>query len=287
MLLLFENLTQQQADICALVLSSSGLPYRLRKDRGGWGVWVDETHYYQAVETINHYFRENKIQPEHSEKPPALNMYMIISSAAAAVILLVVYVAVHMAGSADVAVTRFGASAYKIINGQLYRTVTALFLHADEVHLAGNMISIAIFGTAVCTIAGWGFGWLMILVCGAFGNLINAFMYESGHISIGASTAVFGAIGILVGYQSLKSRSVAKKRFAAWIPLACGLALLGLLGSGGVRVDIMAHLFGLVSGAAVGLVYAAGVRNPVGKTGQILSAVAVLMIIALSWRAGS
>jgi rhomboid protease GluP len=286
MLIIFENLTPRQADICALVLSSSGLPYRLKKENNGWGVWVDEAHYHRALDAMKQYFQENKnIFPIYEQKTE-FNAATIISGIIAAFFLLVSYMAVHMSGNAGDVVNRYGASAFMILNGELYRTVTALMLHADEVHLAGNMISIAVFGTAVCAVCGRGLGWLMILMCGVFGNLINAFMYETGHIAIGASTAVFGAIGILAGYQSLKYKGPFKRKPAAWVPVACGLALLGLLGSGGVRVDIMAHLFGFICGMVLGLIYAFVVKQCPGKFFQLASGTSVFIIITLAWGVG-
>lgn len=287
MLILFESLTQQQADTCALVLSSSGLSYRLNKDKTGWVVWVKEAHYYYARQAMDNYFYENKSNsyPIY-EKASAFNASMIISGMIAALLLLVFHIAVNLSGNADDVVSRFGSSAFMILNGEFYRTVTALMLHADEVHLVGNMVSIVIFGTAVCSVSGWGCGWLMILLCGAFGNLLNALMYKTGHISIGASTAVFGAIGILVGYQSLKSQRVSKRHAVAWVPIACGFALLGILGSGEGRVDIMAHLFGLVCGIVMGFSYAKAVKRPPGNIPQIISGMAVFAIIAVSWSIG-
>jgi len=286
MLIIFENITHQQADICALVLSSSGVSYRLKQDKNGWGVWVEEICYQQALQSMNLYFHENKNRFPVYEKKSEFNTATIISGILAAFFLLVSYMAVHMSGSADDFVSRYGASAFMILDGELYRTVTALMLHADEVHLVGNMISLAVFGTVVCAICGSGLGWLMILMCGVFGNLINAFMYESGHISIGASTAVFGAIGILAGYQSLKYQRPFKRKTAAWIPPACGLALLGLLGSGGLRVDVMAHLFGLICGMIMGLLYALMIKQCPGKFVQLASAASIFIIIVFAWGVG-
>ena len=98
-------------------------------------------------------------------------------------------------------IKHYGSSASQIIDGEHYRTITALFLHGDVLHLIGNMAGIALFGTAVCSITGWGVGWLMILFTGSIGNLLNAYFYQAGHRSIGASTAVFGCIGFLSACQ--------------------------------------------------------------------------------------
>jgi rhomboid protease GluP len=286
MLLLFENLTKDQADICALVLSASGIPYRIRKDRRGWGVWVADAFYKRAIGVMQDYFAENRVTEPVPEGPARVTPTIIVSGLAVALVLLLFHGVIGRTGNVDEIVDRFGASAFKITTGEVHRAATSLMLHADSVHLAGNMAGIVLFGIAVCAVTGGGLGWLMILMSGVFGNLVNAFMHESGHISIGASTAVFGAIGILSGYQFMKRRQTARNRFLAWLPLACGLALLGLLGSEGIRTDIGAHLFGFFAGIGMGLVYARLVRFPPGGSYQLLYAAVALLIIASAWAAG-
>jgi len=126
----------------------------------------------------------------------------------------------------------------------------------------------------------------MILLSGITGNLFNAYMYESAHVAIGASTAVFGAIGILAGYQGVKWKNRPGKIKKAWVPVACGLALLGLMGSGGVNVDIMAHLFGFGFGILIGGIYGLWVKNIPGHLIQWMCAAGVLGIVFGAWSAG-
>jgi membrane associated rhomboid family serine protease len=283
MYILFENLTRKQADICTLVLSASGLSHRISQDINGWSVWVDTAYYQQARKVMLDYFNENQEKPDsYEEEDIKVQRDSIISSLLVAAALLACHIGVMFSSSSREIINRFGASAANILDGEYFRTVSALMLHSDEVHLAGNMVGIFIFGTAVSSVAGWGLGWLMILLSGTFGNLVNAIMYESAHVSIGASTAVFGAIGILTGYQILKIRKK-KGAIRAWIPLACGLALLGLLGSGGVRVDIMAHLFGFCCGIFFGLFYALVFKEKAGKIYQFTFYIIFLTVAVLSW----
>jgi len=155
-------------------------------------------------------------------------------------------------------------------------------LHADTLHLAGNIIGIAIFGTAVCTITGWGAGWLMILTTGLVGNLLNAILYQTDHLSIGASTAIFGAIGILAAYQFFRKLRLPGQRIRAWLPLAGGIALLGSLGSGEF-VDLTAHLFGFIVGIVIGSIYAILVKKPVSRSIQVCCLLVTLSVIAMSW----
>jgi rhomboid protease GluP len=287
MYILFENLTQKQTDVCVLVLTSSGVLHRISKNKKSWDVWVDESHYERALVSMELYFRENRTAlQDFAEKNTELTRDTVISGIIISIMLLLWYIMVQNAGDTKEVVNRFGASAVKILDGEYYRSVTALMLHKDEVHLAGNMIGLFIFGTALCSVTGWGVGWLMILCSGVAGNLVNAYMYESAHVSIGASTAVFGAIGILAGYQGFKNKRTPNKMKTVWMPLACGLALLGLLGSGGVDVDIMAHLFGFFCGALIGGIYSLLIKKQPAKIIQWLSLTCMVAIVFFAWTAG-
>jgi membrane associated rhomboid family serine protease len=139
--------------------------------------------------------------------------------------------------------------------------VTALTLHGDSQHVIGNVISGSIFATAVSRRIGAGGALLAVTAAGALGNAANALVHHfgRGHLSIGASTAVFGAIGILAGFQTvllLARRHEPRRRKLRTIdlagPLAGGLALLGSLGAGGENTDLGAHGFGFLAGVLLG-----------------------------------
>src|SRR5262249_4043276 len=98
------------------------------------------------------------------------------------------------------------ASGWHIVKGQVWRTVTALTLHADATHLPGNVAAIALLGTAVCRLLGPGLGTWLMLISGAAGNAFTAWLREPSHSSVGASTAIFGAVGILAGLAFVRAR---------------------------------------------------------------------------------
>ena len=156
-------------------------------------------------------------------------------------------------------------------------------IHADSVHLAGNMAALALFFTVVCSVQGFGVGSFCLLASGALGNYFTALLYRTAHLSIGSSTAVFGAVGILIAHQTFNSFRVAKQRFKAWLPLGGGLCLLGLF-SEGEHTDILAHLFGLGSGMAVGCIFELFLKKPPGPLFQYLSFSLTLAVILLSWQ---
>ena len=279
--ILFENLTQDQADTYGLVLDAYGLTYFIRRSGSNWGIWVDETIHDRALELIAQYIEENP-HISLSDEQETETHQKTFTGIWASLILMACSIVVNMSGSVDTVVREYGASAYDILHGEIYRTVTALMLHANYPHLAGNMAGIAIFGTAVCNVTGAGVGWLMILLTGIFGNLANAALFRYGHISIGASTAVFGAIGILAAYQLTRKIKISGQRMKAWLPLAGGLALLGLLGSS-EHSDLTAHLFGFIAGICLGLLYALYFCNLLEKRHQIYCMVATIGMVVLSW----
>ena len=279
--ILCENLTQDQADSYGLVLDAYALPYSTKRSGSGWDIWVDETIHDKALELIEQYIDENPhiLLTDTQETETYQRTFTGIW---ASLILMACSIAVNMSGNADKIVREYGASAYDILHGEFYRTVTALMLHSGYPHLAGNMAGIAIFGTAVCSITGAGVGWLMILLTGILGNLANAVLYRYGHISIGASTAVFGAIGILAAYQLSKKIKIVGQRMKAWLPFAGGLALLGLLGSS-KHSDLTAHLFGYIAGICLGLLYALYLCYFLEKKHQIYCMGVTIGTVVLSW----
>jgi rhomboid protease GluP len=279
--ILCENLTQDQAETYGLVLDAYDLPYSVKKSGNGWEIWVDEKIRDRALELIEQYVEENPQVPllDAQEKETYQRTF---TGVWASLILLACQILVNMSGHADQIFTEYGASSHDILNGELYRTVTSLMLHAGYPHLAGNMAGIAIFGTAVCNITGAGVGWLMILLTGILGNLADAALFQYGHISIGASTAVFGAVGILAAYQLYRKITIPGQKMKAWLPIAGGLALLAFLGTG-EQSDLVAHLFGFIAGVCLGLLYALYLRGIVKKKHQTYCMAATIMTVVLSW----
>src|SRR5262249_44977121 len=132
---------------------------------------------------------------------------------------------------------------------------------------------------------GDGRGPLLVLIAGALGNAMNAVWHRTAHLSIGASTAVFAAVGILAATQlSVDRKSGPRLWFERVAPVVGGLALLGMLGAS-PHSDLLAHLFGLVAGMLVGLLAALTLRRrgPSSPVVQIVSAVLTFAIVAGCW----
>jgi len=281
MQILMDHLSREEAETFGLVLQASGVAYQSIQSAGEWTILVADDKLAPAVDLIQTYLQENKKTQPAAHRPGAA-FTKTFAGLWGSLVLLTVHVAVFRSQDAKSFVQVYGASARLILDGEWYRCITSLLLHADSVHLIGNITGIALFGSAVCSVVGWGMGWCLILLSGALGNWINAWFYQTGHVSIGASTAVFGAVGLLAAYQFIAKIQVAGERHRAFLPLAGGLALLALLGAA-VRTDVMAHLFGFLSGLTIGTVYCLSVRRSLNPPYQLAAMMITLAVLVGAW----
>lgn len=156
----------------------------------------------------------------------------------------------------------FSSSIRLIDHGEWWRPFTALFLHGDAQHIFGNLASGSVFGVLVAKTVGPIRGWALILAAGTIGNGLTSWLtYPQPFVSLGASTAVFGALGILSGAGIVENLRE-KIRFG-WLrvfaPLLAGVVLLGWLGGAqfGSNTDVFGHVFGFVAGVLLGGLFCA------------------------------
>jgi membrane associated rhomboid family serine protease len=267
----------------ALVLSSMGIAHAVRDAPPGWVILVSGDDQARAREAIRLYEAENRNWPPKRQRE--LLPYARSLAAPLVMLLLVLfYVVTGPASASSGWFARGTASSQRILHGEIWRTVTALTLHADTLHVLGNALTGSIFLSAVNRRLGDGRGPLLVIVAGALGNGLNALWHRGGHLSIGASTAVFAAVGILVATQlSADHRAGPRSWFERAAPIVGGLALLGMLGAS-PHSDLHAHLFGLIAGLAVGLAATLFVRpKKSSPLVQIASALLAIAIVIVSW----
>ncbi len=167
--------------------------------------------------------------------------------------------------------------------GEWWRPITALTLHSGLRHLAGNIIFGTLFGLFAGRLLGSGLAWFAIVVSGAMGNVLNTLLLESSHRSIGASTAVFAALGLVAGYV-WRAKLMSQERWPYRVgPIVGGFALLMYTGTGDANTDIGAHLMGFLCGFSSGMLLTLATIRPGDIRWQRFSAAAALILVCGSW----
>jgi rhomboid protease GluP len=120
-------------------------------------------------------------------------------------------------------------------------------------------------------------------VTGALANLIAAGAHGGSHVAVGASTATFGALGLLAALQYWRpSPWLTTARTRRWtIPVAT-LLLLAMLGAS-ANADVLAHGAGVATGVVVGFLAALRRRGPPGQLIQVACGLGAVAIVVLAW----
>ena len=281
-----------------LVVAAMDLPYWIEREDGAWVLFVEENARGQAAAALAEFEAEEQARV-HVQKPEPL----VIPKLALALTLVAMVIFYRMqTGANPVLIERGVAVDARILHGEWWRCFTALTLHGGVEHLVSNL-GLAVFAFAFAfSRFGTGAGLLGAVLGGAMGNLLNAFAHAAKpHASLGSSTALFASLGLLAGGE-LAARLMHRATRTGWqllVPVGAGLAFLSLYGGAGSNrdgtpimdtgnVDLMAHLFGLVAGVALGSVlFAAGLRRGARAWVQAVCGGAVIVVLAAAWMAAS
>jgi rhomboid protease GluP len=132
-----------------------------------------------------------------------------------------------------------------ILQGQLWRLFTPMFLHGSILHIALNMYALLAFGPTLERYYGHGRYIALYLVSGFAGNVLS-FMFSLAP-SLGSSTAIFGLLGaeavFLYRNRELFGSS-ARRALTNLITIAAINLVIGM--SGGI--DNWGHVGGLIGG---------------------------------------
>ena len=278
----FESRNRQSCADRALVLAAARIPHQLVDDGMTAALVVPAEFSTKAVEELRLYDDEN---PPHRPKTRKEVAYQDAVPGVVGYVLVVCAVA-WLAGYSIFGHNWFDAGRVDgtlIRNGEWWRTITALTLHSGARHLIGNIVFGVLFGLFAGRLVGSGVAWLAIVAAAATGNAANTLLLESAHRSVGASTAVFAALGLVAGFV-FRGQLMAQDRWSyRYGPIVGGLALLMFTGTGGPNTDIGAHLLGFVCGFLTGMLLIALGPVPTDRRSQAVAGGIALALVASSW----
>lgn len=268
----------------ALVLTAAGIDHRLIPGRTGVGLFVGVPDAAFAYRELTAFEQENRVR-RPAAPPPPVSRLDIQAAAIVAVLLIVVFWASRQGAFGQDWFLAGAAQAELFTAGQWWRVFTSLWLHADMAHLAGNLVLGGMLGIFLSQLIGPGLAWLAILAAGGGGNALNLLVQPPAHSAIGASTAVFAALGMLAVLMLKRQTPVWSKGLRRWLPLATGVTLLAFLGFSGFRTDVGAHIGGFAAGCLVGAGFLAlgPHRLPTGPRAQQVLGLLALTIVVATW----
>ena len=244
---------RHQAEQYALVLAAMGMRSSIALDGELFVLSVGYRDAARASYELAAYDRENQDTLPRRDRPLPTPPRLEVALLYWAVLLFFFAAARHAAFSVDW-LGKGAAQSGLMLGGEWWRAVTALCLHASSVHLLGNLAFGTVFLLLLAQLTGAGVAALSMVVAGTMGNVLSALVQTPQHTSIGASTAIFACLGIIVALRQSTRQGQAVSRLRNWTPVGGGLALLAFLGFSGENTDILAHVMGFGSGLVVGFV---------------------------------
>jgi len=274
---------RETAEEWALVLAAEGVAAAIRHRPGGFTVCVHVDEVAHAEEALVRWEAENE---GAGLQRPALDRIGDVDRAVAAVTataLVCFFAWTGPPGSEGPWYAAGRGDAARILTGDFARTFTSLTLHADVPHVLANALFGGLFLAAASAGFGPGLALALTILAGASGNLANAIFQGPEHASIGASTAVFGAVGLLAGRALAQRLRSGSRGMRTWVPVAAGLALLAMLGTS-ARSDVWAHLFGFLAGVPIGTLAALALPHAPRLRVQVAIGLAGIGSLWLCWR---
>ena len=243
------------------VLLAKGVPHWTAETAEGMAVFVPPEREELALVQLAAYDREQRQEEEAVRRAPPPPPEVMGPVWPGLLVMAVVLGSVHwwkVSVARDLARSWARDGVEIFVDGEWWRAATALLVHADMAHLLGNLsFGLLLMWFVVRAFGRW-LGWWWVGWAGVLGNFaVAAFFYPERWAGVGASTAVFAAVGLLVAHGMIWSHGVqGLRRHRSWlVPFGGGLGLLGVFGSGGdgLNVDVGAHLAGFVAGVVVGM----------------------------------
>jgi membrane associated rhomboid family serine protease len=169
--------------------------------------------------------------------------------------IVIIWILMSLAGGSTntQVLIRFGANyGPLILQGEVWRLFTSMFLHIGLTHLAFNAYALYVFGLEMERLYGPDRFIVIYILSGLFGSLASFASRGPNVLSAGASGAIFGIIGMNLAYFFLHRESfgqfgrqrVMNTLFIIGLNLFFGFTVPG--------IDNLAHAGGLIAGFALG-----------------------------------
>ena len=230
---------------------------------------VDPIEFFKLTEDMNQNTmkKEKKLEKIFSPKKPVVTYILIVLN-----LMVFLYGVLH---GNDELINMFGNNYELVQNGEFYRLLTCMFVHADIMHILFNMIALYSIGPVVERYYGKSKFLLIYLVSGLLGSIFSGVFMTADSISIGASGAIFGLLGSICYFTYYYRATLQGILRGSIMPVIIINLVIGFLSS---SIDLSAHIGGLIGGILISM--AIGIGDKHRKSDQINGLVVLVLMAA-------
>ncbi|WP_042454570.1 rhomboid family intramembrane serine protease [Neobacillus dielmonensis] len=138
-----------------------------------------------------------------------------------------------------------------IMEGELWRLITPIFMHSGFSHMLFNSFSLVLFGPPLERLLGGGRFLMVYLVSGFLANVATLLLEPLTYTHVGSSGAIFGLFGYYLAIIVFRKHLLSKQNSQIILVLCVISLIMTFLEP---NINITAHIFGLVGGFLLGAI---------------------------------
>jgi len=139
-----------------------------------------------------------------------------------------------------------------ILEGEIWRIFTPIFVHSGFAHVLFNSFSLVLFGPALERILGKAKFLLVYLLTGIAANVATLILEPPTYTHVGSSGAIFGLFGFYLAISMFRKDLLSKENSQIIVTIAVIGVIMTFFQA---NINITAHIFGLIAGFLTGRVF--------------------------------
>ena len=177
-----------------------------------------------------------------------IKLYPVIS------IIITIHILLYLLTALPILPSRFifellsGVNLY-IVNGDYWRLVTPIFMHAGFAHMLFNSFSLILFAPALEQLLGKTKFILLYLFTGIAANIATLILEPLTYTHVGSSGAIFGLFGFYISIIMFRKAMMSRENSQTIMTIAIIAVIMTFVQS---NINITAHIFGMLAGFLTG-----------------------------------
>jgi rhomboid protease GluP len=138
-----------------------------------------------------------------------------------------------------------------VMEGEVWRLITPVFMHAGFSHMLFNSFSLVLFGPGLERMLGSGRFLFVYLLSGLIANVATLVLEPLTYTHVGSSGAIFGLFGYYIAIIIFRKKMMSQQNSQLIVTILVISLIMTFLQA---NINITAHIFGLIGGFLLGAV---------------------------------